>query len=53
VQLWGYEDFGERERRRAELQANEQWQAFLTKLQPLLHTQWNRILVPTAFSPIR
>ncbi|HZG35242.1 MAG TPA: NIPSNAP family protein [Gaiellaceae bacterium] len=53
VQLWGYDSFGERERRRAELQANEQWQAFLAKLQPLLHTQWNRILVPTAFSPIR
>ena len=53
VQLWGYDDYGERERRRAELQADERWQAFLGKIQPLIHTQWNRILVPTPFSPIR
>jgi NIPSNAP len=53
VQLWGYENYAERERRRAELQADERWQAFLAKLQPLIHTQWNRILVPTVFSPIK
>jgi NADP-dependent 3-hydroxy acid dehydrogenase YdfG len=28
-------------------------QQFLAKIQPLIHTQRNRILVPTAFSPIR
>jgi hypothetical protein len=53
VSLWGYEGYGERERRRAELLKDERWQAFLARLQPLLHTQWNRILVPTSFSPIR
>lgn len=53
VSLWGYESAGERERRRALLQADERWQAFLGKIQPLIHTQQNRILVPTAFSPIR
>jgi NIPSNAP len=53
VSLWGYEDYGERQRRRAELQADERWQSFLARLQPLLHTQWNRIMVPTSFSPIR
>ena len=53
VSLWGYESYGERERRRAELQADDRWKAFLARLQPLLHTQWNRILVPTSFSPIR
>lgn len=53
VSLWGYPDYGERERRRAALQADARWQAFLAKIQPLIHTQWNRILVPTAFSPIR
>ena len=51
--LWGYDSYAERERRRAELQADEQWKEFLARLQPLLHTQQNRILVPTAFSPIR
>jgi NIPSNAP len=53
VSLWGYEDYGERQRRRAELQADERWQSFLARLQPLLHTHWNRIMVPTSFSPIR
>ena len=53
VQLWGYDDFAERERRRAELQADETWKAFLARVTPLVHTQRSRILVPTAFSPIR
>jgi len=51
--LWAYESLADRERRRARLQADERWQAFLVKVQPLIHTQRNRILVPTAFSPIR
>ena len=53
VQLWGYDSYAQRERRRALLQADERWKAFLGKLQPLLHTQRNRILLPTPFSPIR
>jgi NIPSNAP len=53
VQLWAYDSHAERERRRAELQADEGWQAFLAKIQPLIHTQENRILVPTSFSPLR
>jgi hypothetical protein len=53
VQVWGYDSFAERERRRAELQADPRWKAFLPRLQPLIHTQRNRILVPTSFSPIR
>ncbi len=53
VQLWAYDDYAERERRRADLQADPAWKAFLAKLQPLLHTQENRILVPTSFSPLR
>ena len=50
--LWGYESFAEREERRATLQSRPDWQAFLARIQPLIHTQQNRILVPTAFSPI-
>lgn len=53
VQLWGYDSMAERERRRAELQALDEWKAFLGRLQPLLHTQRNRILLPTSFSPLR
>jgi hypothetical protein len=53
VQLWGYENYAEREQRRAELQANDEWKAFLARLQPLLHEQDNRILLPTSFSPLK
>src|SRR5438132_12642555 len=51
--IWGYPSFAEREERRAKLQADERWQAFLARIQPLIHTQQNRILIPTSFSPIR
>ena len=51
--LWGYASYAEREERRANLQADPRWQDFLARLQPLLHTQQNRILIPTSFSPIK
>ena len=51
--LWRYESFGEREQRRARLQADDRWRAFLAKIQPLIHTQTNRILIPTSFSRLR
>ena len=50
--LWGYPSLAEREERRAALQARPDWQAFLARIQPLIHTQTNRILVPTSFSPV-
>jgi hypothetical protein len=53
VQLWAYDSYAERERRRAELQADPAWKELLTRLTPLLHTQQNRILIPTSFSPLR
>jgi hypothetical protein len=51
--LWRYDSYGDREERRAQLQADERWRHFLAKIQPLIHTQQNRILVPTSFSPLR
>lgn len=53
VSLWGYTSGAERDERRALLQQSERWQRFLPKIQPLIHTQQNRILKPTSFSPIR
>ena len=50
--LWSYSSHAAREERRATLQARDDWQAFLAKIQPLIHTQQNRILVPTAFSAL-
>jgi len=50
--IWAYDNFAEREERRARLQADDAWKGFLAKIQPLIHTQQNRILVPTSFSPL-
>ena len=51
--MWRYDSFAEREEKRGRLQSDERWQAFLAKVQPLMHTQQNRILVPTSFSPLQ
>jgi NIPSNAP len=51
--IWAYDSYDDRARRRAELQADDAWKAFLAKIQPLIHTQENRILIPTAFSPLK
>jgi hypothetical protein len=51
--LWRYDSYAEREQRRARLQGDPRWVAFLAKIQPLIHTQHNRILVPTSFSPLQ
>ena len=51
--IWAYDGYDDRSRRRAELQADDAWKAFLAKIQPLIHTQENRILIPTAFSPLK
>jgi NIPSNAP len=51
--MWTYESFAEREERRARLAADQRWQEFLPKILPLIHTQRNRIMVPTSYSPLR
>ena len=53
MQLWGYDSLDERDRRRAELQADDGWRASWPGCTPLIHTQRNRILIPTSFSPLR
>jgi hypothetical protein len=52
VHLWGYENYGERERRRAELGRNPVWLAYTEKMLPLVQAMNSRILIPTVFSPI-
>jgi NIPSNAP len=51
--MWRYDSFAERETRRAALQADDRWKAFLPKILPLIHTQHNKILTPTPFSPLQ
>jgi hypothetical protein len=53
VHLWAYDSMEERARRRAALAADPAWQAYLAKMQPLVTAMENRILVPTAFSPLK
>ena len=53
VHMWGYSSLDDRQKRRAELVAEPQWQAFLAEVMPLLITQESKILVPAPFSPIK
>src|SRR5262249_28176484 len=51
--IWAYESYSDRGERRANLQADPECREFLSVIQPLIHTQQNRIMLPTAFSPLR
>lgn len=53
VHLWGYDSLDDRMRRRAALAAIPEWQAYLTRIRPLIRSMSNRLLVPAPFSPIR
>jgi len=53
VHLWGYENFAEREKRRAQMNADPAWQAYLAKAAPFVQRMENRILTPLPFSPIK
>jgi hypothetical protein len=47
VHLWGYDSYEDRAERRARLQADERWQAYLAKIRPMIVSQTNRILNPS------
>lgn len=53
VHMWRYDSFADREIRRAALAATPEWGAYLSEALPLLATMRNRILTPTAFSPLK
>ncbi|MFT3907555.1 MAG: NIPSNAP family protein [Steroidobacteraceae bacterium] len=52
IQMWGYESYAERERRRAILATDPDWLDYLRNSPPVILRQENRILLPAAFSPI-
>jgi len=52
IQLWGYESYAERERRRAILATDSEWLAYLKSSPQVIVRQENRILIPAPFSPI-
>jgi len=53
VHIWMYEDAADRERRRAAMQADPNWQAFLTASAELgaLEYQENKLMKPVDFYP--
>ncbi len=53
IHLWGYQSLDDRQRRRAALAADPNWQPFLAEILPLLTRQESQILTPTVFSPIK
>jgi len=53
VTLWGFDSLDDRQRRRAKLAADPDWQAFLNQIFPFLVSQESKILLPTDFSPVR
>ncbi len=53
IHLWGYQNFDERTRCRGAMRRDPRWLAYVPKVRPLFERQETRILLPTAWSPIR
>lgn len=53
VHLWGYEDLGDRAKRRAELAAHKDWGAYLKAATPLLAAMENKVMLPLPWSPVK
>jgi len=49
VHMWAYEDLADRAWRRAAMQADPEWQAFVKKASTMLVTMENKILAPAPF----
>ena len=53
VHLWRYDSMAERDRKRAALYADPEWNAYRRQAGARVVKQENRIMRPTAFSPMR
>ena len=53
VHMWAYESMADREQRRAAMQADPAWQAWIKKAAPFFSHQENRILKNVSFFPGR
>lgn len=53
IHLWGYQDAADRERRRGNLLADQRFLQLGDRMYHLVQAQENKLLRPTAFSPIR
>ena len=52
IHMWGYENFQERERRRAECAKNEAFLNYVKEAKQYIIKQEIKLLIPTASSPI-
>jgi hypothetical protein len=53
IHLWAYEDLAERTEKRARLQADARWQAYVAKVRPLILRQENKLLLPAPFLKVK
>ncbi len=53
IHLWAYEDLAERTEKRARLQADARWQAYVAKVRPLILKQENKLLLPAPFLKVK
>jgi hypothetical protein len=53
VHIWAYDDLNHRERARKAQGEDPQLQAFRPKAQAMIVSQYNKILVPANFSPLK
>jgi hypothetical protein len=53
VHLWGYQSFEERLQRRAALMKEPVWQAYVPKGMACIQLMESKLLLPTAFSPVK
>ncbi len=55
LHIWAYENAADREQRRAAMQADPEWQAYLEESAKLgaLESQQNRLMKPVDFFPIK
>jgi hypothetical protein len=49
VHMWGYESLDDRIIRRKKLLASDEWKSYAAKMQPLVHSVENKLLVPAPF----
>lgn len=52
VHMWAYDDLNDRQRRRAALYGDAEWQAVVSRLFAMIDRMENRILIPTSFSTV-
>lgn len=53
VQLWGFDSFEDRLKRRAALSISPEWREFVGKTGHMVVEQENELLMPANFSPIK